>query len=171
MASKTLYIIRGVPGSGKTTLARQLAGNNIVAADDYFMQVGSDGKPEYKYRQEDIGVAHRHCQYRIATLMERGVEPLAVHNTFIKQWEWQPYIEMCKTYGYSPFVVTCSTVFGNSHDVPDEIVVRMKNDFEYETLDWDCGHTANLDPDTAGNDEPCAAISAMTARMKLVTED
>ena len=42
MANKTLYILRGIPGSGKTTHAKRLAGTNgvIISADDYFMRDG-----------------------------------------------------------------------------------------------------------------------------------
>ena len=58
---RTLLLIRGLPGSGKTTLAHKLAdlqtGSICVAADDFFME-----DDEYKFDSAKLQEVHERCQ-------------------------------------------------------------------------------------------------------------
>lgn len=147
MNNRTLYIIRGIPGTGKTTLAKHLSGDIIAAADDYFMEATSSGGEEYRFDPKKIGAAHRNCKYRVSEWMKMGIGPISVHNTFVKHWEWKPYIDLCEANGYTPFVIVCGTVFGNTHGVPQEIVSRMRGDFEHTF------HNPDLDLATVKNED------------------
>lgn len=123
----TLYIIRGVPGSGKTTLAYRLT-DTVIEADDFF--VDPDGV--YRYDQKRIGEAHAHCQIRVLRAMAYGINRIAVSNTFTRCWELITYIEMAKALGYAVRVIRCQGTWQNTHGVPAEIVEAMRNRFE----DW-----------------------------------
>lgn len=121
---KTLYLIRGLPGSGKSTLAKTLMSNKgrYIEADMFFI----NGEGEYVYDQNKVSAAHRWCQNQCEEIMdaqsklhEEGywVGGLAVSNTFTRNWEMKPYLELAEKYGYTPFVITCENNFGNIHGV------------------------------------------------------
>lgn len=128
---KTLYIIRGVPDSGKTTLANKLVGpENVFEADQYFSRDG-----EYKFEHGELPEAHGDCQYRVGDAMKEGRENIAVSNTSTKNWEMFAYIDAAKIYGYTVVVIRLESQFGNVHGVPDDKVQAMKERFE----DYDNG--------------------------------
>jgi predicted kinase len=125
---KILYIIRGLPGSGKTTLAQQLASyQNCHAADDFFVKDGA-----YYFYPEKLGEAHAACQAGVRNSMVAGAESICVHNTFTKAWEVAPYRALAQEFGYSVFVIECQNDFGNVHGVPDDTIEAMKARWERE---------------------------------------
>lgn len=120
---KTLYIIRGLPGSGKTTLARQLAGANVCEADEFF----TDESYEYKFDPKDIKWAHIYCQNKCKELMDQGVELIAVSNTASRRWEFSKYIELAQLNEYRIVEITLTgDTYGNTHNVPNETIEAMK---------------------------------------------
>ena len=124
---KKLFLIRGLPGSGKTTFAEEIC-DKVVSADDYFM----DGN-EYKFDAEKLPYAHRYCQKKTETIMKTG-HNVAVANTFTKKWEMKPYYELAEKYGYMVFsVIVENRHNGKSiHNVPEETMEKMKNRFQIE---------------------------------------
>lgn len=124
---KTLYIVRGIPGSGKSTLARSLGGIHFEA-DMFFLDSNSD----YKFDISQIKQAHEWCKNSIRGAMKSGQTRVVVSNTFTQEWEMEPYLEMAKEYGYRVFTLVVENRHGgkNVHDVPDEILEKMKERFE-----------------------------------------
>ena len=100
MSNKTLYLVRGLSGSGKSTIARALAPIYNCCADDHFMING-----EYRFRPEGLGEAHASCQKQTEVWMVSGVEIIAVHNTLTCSWEAMPYRDLAERYGYGLRVV------------------------------------------------------------------
>ena len=84
---KTLYIIRGVPGSGKSSWARTQLGVKPFEADDFFMRDGV-----YRYQADLVPRAHEFCKRRCENAMKEGVETIAVANTFTRLWEYSKYL-------------------------------------------------------------------------------
>lgn len=133
--NKKLYIVRGLPGSGKSTFAEALVGSDFLVceADKYFMVDG-----EYKFDATKLKDAHAYCQNLVETYMKDSLvndqfyREIAVSNTFTQEWEMQPYFELAKKYGYTVFTVIVENRHGgkNIHDVPQEALDRMKNRFE-----------------------------------------
>ena len=64
--------------------------------------------------------------------MLNGVAPIAVHNTFTRRWEIEPYQILADEMGYSLFVVRCENDFGSVHSVPPEAMRMMKERMQ----DW-----------------------------------
>tara|TARA_R110000824_G_scaffold22133_1_gene81517 strand:- start:189 stop:605 length:417 start_codon:yes stop_codon:yes gene_type:complete len=122
---KQLFIIRGAPGTGKTTLARQLAPDNNAAADDFFY----DGDGVYQFDPALIGEAHADCMKRVEEMMTGG-EVIAVHNTFTEMWEVSPYLILCSQYGYTPVIIKCETNFGTEHGVPFAKIEDMRERYQ-----------------------------------------
>lgn len=120
-----LIILRGHPGSGKTTLARTEYGFHILCeADHYFEE--DDGT--YCYRPSEIRHAHEWCQSQVRTYLEMG-EPVVVANTFTFLWELKPYLDMAKKIGVPVTIRRCTGEFENVHGVPFHVVERMKRNY------------------------------------------
>lgn len=128
---KNLYIVRGLPGSGKSTFAKSLGGTHFEA-DMFFMKDG-----EYKFDMTKIKDAHNWCQNSVNSAMilnnTAGLnETIVVSNTFTQEWEMKPYIELAEQYDYRVFSIVVENRHGgiNEHNVPEEVLTKMRDRFE-----------------------------------------
>ena len=125
---KSITLIRGVAGSGKTTFAKEITSledernYRIFSADDYFTV---DGK--YKYIPKEIGAAHKECRAHTQVAMMIGVNKIYVANTFTTEEEMNPYIELANKYGYKYFSIIVEKRHGNEsiHNVPKDVITKM----------------------------------------------
>ena len=127
---KVLYLVRGVPGSGKTTLGKQIIkGTNgaIFSADDYYTT--QDGS--YNFDPTKICEAHRYCQARANDAMAKGINPVVVANVFHKRVHMQPYVEYAEKHGYRVVEICVSSDFKNVHGCPEDKVRVFKETFEH----------------------------------------
>lgn len=127
---KTLIILRGIPGSGKSTAAEIFSENGkypVCTADDYFM---FDGK--YKFDCTKLGLAHSSCQAKADAAMAAGVEKVIIANTNTTLKELTPYIKMAETHGYLVLCLVVENRHGgkNEHGVSEDKLQIMKNRFE-----------------------------------------
>lgn len=124
---KTLYIIRGLPGSGKTTLAKKLAGTNVCEADNYF----TNDREEYNFDASKLSEAHYHCKVMCRLLMEEQEENIAVSNTSSMRWEFAEYVAMAQEHGYRIVEITLTgDTYANTHNVPESTIEAMKTRWE-----------------------------------------
>jgi hypothetical protein len=127
---KVLYIVRGIPGSGKSTFAKTLVKKDYChkEADMYFV----DGDGSYNFEPSKIKDAHKWCQEEMDFLMRLEHSPVVVSNTFTQEWEMGPYFELAKTYGYKVFSIVVENRHEgvNQHEVPDEVLTKMRERFE-----------------------------------------
>jgi len=123
---KELFLLRGLPGSGKSTLAKSLGGMHMEA-DKYFM----DGD-EYKFDPSKLKEAHAWCQNAVKVWMTNSVPKIVISNTFTQTWEMDYYFETAKEYGYVVYSLIVENRHGgvNTHGVPNDKLVQMKNRFE-----------------------------------------
>lgn len=134
---KRLIMIIGVPGSGKTTKAKELLkmlkGKAIQAvhyeADMYFTE--QDGT--YVFDPSKLGEAHDFCQSRVFAAMRKGTVNVIVSNTFIKAWERVPYFHMALQFGYDVLIIRMNNQYGSVHGVPEDKIEHMKNNIEQVT--------------------------------------
>lgn len=126
---KTLVLIRGIAGSGKSTFA-QLLDCPVFEADMFF--VNSQGV--YNFDFTKIKDAHAWCQEMVEDHMFNQHEKIAVSNTFTQEWEMKSYYDMAKTYGYKVFSIIVENRHGgeNVHGVPVDKLEVMKNRFEVQ---------------------------------------
>ena len=123
---KELFLLRGLPGSGKTTLAESLGGSHMEA-DKYFTY---DGK--YEFDVTKLKDAHDWCQNAVRVFMENKSKRVVVSNTFTQEWEMLPYYDLAKKYGYRVHSLIVENRHGgvNEHGVPEDKLKLMKNRFE-----------------------------------------
>lgn len=133
-----LYLIRGIPGSGKSTFAQKLCDYYLVhkhrvcwhfEADMYFYRNG-----KYEFNKNDLGAAHGWCRDETEGALLAG-NVVIVSNTFTTKKELKPYFELAKKYDAELTVLTMNGNFDNIHGVPKEQLERMRNRFEYDISD------------------------------------
>lgn len=121
-----LTLIRGMPGSGKTTLATQLAGETGVhlEADQFF----TDQEGVYTFDGMKIGEAHEWCQdwTRNSLRLSKNV---FVSNTFTTLNELRPYFQIGREFDITPTVILCQNDWGSIHDVPVGVLLNMQKRF------------------------------------------
>ena len=124
--NNTLFIIRGIPGSGKSTVAQRLCRAFHFEADQYFLnEMG-----EYVFVPEKIADAHKWCQEAVRKAMILNQSDVAVSNTFTRRWEYQSYIDMADEYGYNVQIIECTSYHGSIHNVPQESIDKMRARWE-----------------------------------------
>lgn len=123
---RTLYIIRGLPGSGKSTLGSMLTQWN-VSNDEYF----TDKEGNYNFVASKLPEAFKYCENVTRSAMRQGVSVIAVCNTFVKREHMQVYLDMAKEHCYSVNIIVCTGNFGSVHNVPDYVMDRMRAQWEH----------------------------------------
>lgn len=125
-----LFIIRGIPGSGKSTYAMKLKDaikdDSVVhyEADMYFSKDG-----EYKFDPTKLKDAHGWCIEKAKEDLRQG-KTVIVSNTFTRKWEMEPYLEAVKEMDLPLAVIRMENRFKNIHGVPEEAVKAMEDRFE-----------------------------------------
>ena len=133
--SKNLIIIRGISGSGKTTLASELSYSyemqriNVVhlETDMYFYDENGD----YNFDVSKLGYYHKKCLSDARDGLELD-KVVIVSNTFTTLKELKPYFELAKEFDIVPIVYHCQNKFQNVHNVPENVLEKQKNRFQYD---------------------------------------
>jgi len=125
-----LIVVRGIPGSGKTTTAELIAKGSqypCYAADDYFL----DKNGVYKFDFTKLGAAHKQCFDNTEKALQLQEPVVIVHNTFVKEREITPYQKLAEKYGYKFISLIVENRHGNIsiHGVPSETIEKMKENF------------------------------------------
>ena len=129
-----LTLIRGIPGSGKSTRAEEIQDSNAVIceADDFFNM--NDGT--YKFDPKHLDDAHKLCQAEAAYFLFRG-NNVIVSNTSIYMRDIKTYWLIAKKYGAEFEIINCVADYGSIHDVPGMIMDKMASAFvPITTEDW-----------------------------------
>lgn len=136
-----MFIIRGLPASGKSTLAKKLIEQEkaecLFEADMYFYK---NIVREYRFNPKHLPMAHQWCQISVKDALESG-RNVVVANTFTQKWEIKPYLEMAKNLNVEVEIIdvfdggmnNAELAKRNVHNVPEEAIDRMRK--RYETIE------------------------------------
>lgn len=132
-----LILIRGLPGSGKSTKAQEVSNHYAkcgftvahVENDQYLKENG-----KYLFTPERSKIAREQCLAGASTSIAHGVVAI-VANTFTKYSEMVPYFTAAERHGVPVKVIEMNNTFKSTHDVPDDVMETMKNRWEsYEVV-------------------------------------
>lgn len=138
---REIIIVRGVPGSGKTTLIEEQYPDAVVcSADNYFNEVAELNNTTYleEFKPWLVGKAHQHCWGAyIHALCVMEEETIVVDNTNIRKWEYENYVFLAELNGYNVKIVEIPITESaevyherNTHGVPLEVIQRMMDEYE-----------------------------------------
>ena len=132
LSEYSLILLRGLPGSGKTTLAKVLSENNtypVFSVDDYFT---NEITGEYIFNFQNNHLAYKQCETLTHDAMQQLILKVLVHNTFTMDWEFEPYFKLAKKFKYNLFVVTVENYHNNknTHGVSDEQLKKMAEKYK-----------------------------------------
>lgn len=141
---KRVYILRGLPGAGKSTVAGMLAFSRdfhklpgdrlavVCSADEYFIQ--SDGS--YNWQAVLLPTAHEACFEKFCRALYASVDTIIVDNVNYRRAHFVRYIEQARKFNYEVTEITVGdldvdrSVTNNTHGVPRETIERMVERWE-----------------------------------------
>jgi predicted kinase len=144
---KEVIILRGIPGSGKSTLIKELEKqknkSGIVCSADDFWYYGKEKVIEnYKYNFKISFKAHKYCLSKFEKAIGDEESLIFVDNTNINKKDFKKYIDLAIQGGYT---VTLHSITGfnpedsfklNVHNVPLEVCEKMFNNYsEFNRVD------------------------------------
>lgn len=133
--SGVLFLVRGLPGSGKTSFASAIWNDYAVCEADKFFY---DKEGNYNFDPTKLKEAHAWCINEVECKMiehqnnQQYYPEIAVSNTFTQEWEMENYFKLSEKYGYKVVSLIIENRHGsqNIHGVPEEKLQIMKNRFE-----------------------------------------
>ncbi|XP_041373615.1 2',3'-cyclic-nucleotide 3'-phosphodiesterase-like [Gigantopelta aegis] len=145
--SKVMFIMRGLPGSGKSTIVRSIQStypiSAVCSADDYFLKDGV-----YNFDPNKLGPAHETCRLRTEQHCQSGCPVVVIDNTNVKRWEMKEYLDLALRTNYVVVLVEPQTPWKfdarelarrNKHGLSEEILqykVRLFQDFMPSYYGW-----------------------------------
>ncbi|CAL4184801.1 unnamed protein product, partial [Meganyctiphanes norvegica] len=129
--SKIMFIMKGISGSGKSTVAntiRDTFPHSYHSADAFFNKTG-----EYIFEFEKLKEAHQFCQKGSIEEAEKHQNVIIIDNTNVRNWEMKLYLDLAKMYQYVVIVVEPKTPWykdaeelakKNQHGVSEEIIMK-----------------------------------------------
>lgn len=138
MTKKTLYILRGPPGAGKSHwISPDVQQVVVCSADDYYMRDGV-----YEFDIAKLPEAHADCLSKVLSAMSLGHECIVVDNTNIRRWEYDNYVRLGQLAGYEVRIVEImpetvqemrQCAERNQHGVPAATIAAMVMRFEFDS--------------------------------------
>ncbi|XP_021118089.1 NEDD4-binding protein 2 isoform X2 [Heterocephalus glaber] len=133
-----LVLLRGLPGSGKSFLARSLQEDNpsgvVLSTDDYFYING-----QYQFDIKYLGEAHEWNHNRAKEAFEKKISPIIIDNTNLQAWEMKPYVALSQKHKYKVLFREPDTWWKfkpkelarrNIHGISKEKIIRMLEHYQ-----------------------------------------
>lgn len=138
---KKLVVLRGIPGSGKSQKAREIATEykgTIVSVDNYFERNG-----EYKFLDTEISRAYGYVEGQVDILMQQQTQLIIADGIHQSEKHLRGYQALADKYGYEleiqypdgEHIFDVEHCFRHSiHRVPRRTLQKIKDRFERENI-------------------------------------
>jgi predicted kinase len=131
MKGKQCIILRGLPGSGKSTVAALFGNHVTVSLDEFWMTTDPEtDELVYRFDRSRLKEAIEWSHQRFLDYAEQGETLIVVDNTHTQHREYQWWIEMAIQFEYDVHVlhVEClpHDLLRNTHGVPTQKLLEMK---------------------------------------------
>lgn len=121
-----LVLIRGLPGSGKSTRAHEQFPEHLHYEPDHLF---CDTRGRYRFDMQVFEQAKGWVLTMADFALSRG-EDVVVSDVFARLDELEPYIEAARYHGAAVRVIDCAGDYGNQHRVPLTVLKTMAETFE-----------------------------------------
>ncbi len=120
-----LVIVRGCPGTGKSTFVKEAFPNVLNLENDMFHY--HNGSYLFSSRRQDNAIEW--CIDMTMLSLKRGMD-VVVSNTFTRKAFVDSYRKIADLFGSKFEVYRMMGNFNNIHDVPETVLENMKSNFE-----------------------------------------
>ncbi len=138
LAEKIFVIIRGLPSTGKSTIAKLLTQSHGVAicVDEYLTTPDGD----YCFTKDHFIEAQKMCKIDCEQLMKNNTDLIVLHNTMAEAWESKDYFEMAQNFGYQTHVLNLydsgnndqELANRNHHAMPSHLIQKMRQKWDID---------------------------------------
>lgn len=129
-----VVILRGIPGSGKTTYVKSKFRTAVVCSADSFFETVPGG-----FDSSSLPLAHAKCLGKFVDALQDKKPVIVVDNTNVSKWEYENYEKIARLAGYEVeiYEMHCKSdstagkcADRNRHGVPVSKVIEMYSRFE-----------------------------------------
>ncbi len=118
--SKRVIIVRGYPGSGRTTRAVELGRNGVVLSIEAFIPPTA---PEDVFSSMEFAHASADLLAELNNRLSEGVDPIVVDMPGVRLWELKEVLVLAERNGYNVEVTDAGTPWSRN---PPECAARTK---------------------------------------------
>ena len=129
--TRQVIILRGLPGSGKSTIAESLWRNmyaQVVSVDHHMY----NDEGEYEFDMRKLGDCCAECKREFKEHITNDITTIVVDNVFSKTWEFKWYMAYAKKHGYTVTTLIVENYHNGTpqYTVPEDVLTTMKTNFE-----------------------------------------
>jgi tRNA uridine 5-carbamoylmethylation protein Kti12 len=127
----TVFILRGIPGAGKSTVTEAIwnkfgKAGAVCSADHYWL----DDSGKYCFDLAKVPQNHHYCLREFCKLAFCGYLNIFLDNTNTTVSEFSHYVKIAEAYGYKTYIVTLNvsvetSLKRNVHQVPEKTIRGM----------------------------------------------
>lgn len=143
-----LTIVRGIPGSGKSTYVNEAMNPKDVEAHFEADMFFTDEEGNYNWDGDKLFAAHKWCFDNVREALE-SEKNTVVSNTFVRPKDVRKYLSLARTLGVAVHVVDVLGNHPNVHNVPEKTLAHMKA--EFKPLAQDLVHEAYMEGNNKAN--------------------